>query len=59
MPDKPKPNTKGEGWPTAPDGSFRIPAGKEAWFKFCTVATREQLTQALEVLQTMPERKAH
>jgi len=50
---------KREGWPTEPDGSFRIPAGKEAWFEFCTVATREQLAQALEVLQAMPERKAH
>ena len=59
MGEEKKSTAKGEGWPTEPDGSFRIPAGKEAWFEFCTVATREQLAQALEVLQAMPERKAH
>lgn len=50
---------EGPGWPTEPDGSFTIPAGRENWFRFCQVATREQLAQALEALEAAGHRETH
>lgn len=50
---------EGPGWPTESDGSFTIPAGRESWLRFCQVATREQLAQALEALESAAERERH
>jgi hypothetical protein len=47
------------GWPTESDGSFTIPAGEENYRRFVAVATEEQIQQALDALQALPDARVH
>jgi hypothetical protein len=42
------------GWPAAPDGSFIVGPGEDAWRAFIRVATDEQVRAALRELERLP-----